>query len=82
VSRPDGSANAWSQAHNAYAGGAATTVDGLFAVASALDGVAKAIQRLGNADAATPMGGLEALGAAVKAAGEEIASAISSQDST
>ena len=39
-----------------------TIADGLFAVAKSLDGVAKAIIRLGNADAATPMGGMEALG--------------------
>lgn len=30
----------------------------------AIHHIARAIQRLGNADAATPMGGLEALGAA------------------
>ena len=44
--------------------------NGLFAVALA-------IQRLGNADAITPMGGLEALGKVVMEGDELIASAIS-----
>lgn len=35
-------------------------------IANALCGVAKALRDLGNADAATPMGGLEALGAVLK----------------
>jgi hypothetical protein len=39
-----------------------TVVDGLFAIAKALDGVAHAIHRLGNADACTPMGAIEAYG--------------------
>lgn len=39
-----------------------TVVDGLFAIAQALDGVAHAIHRLGNADACTPMGAIEAHG--------------------
>jgi hypothetical protein len=37
-----------------------TVVDGLFAIAQALDSVAHAIHRLGNADACTPMGAIEA----------------------
>lgn len=36
--------------------------EGTYAIACALMAVAGAIQRLGNADAASPMGGLEALG--------------------
>lgn len=40
----------------------ANVVDGLFAIARALEYVGRAIDRLGNADAGTPMGGLEALG--------------------
>lgn len=49
-------------------------------VVDALDSVAHAIRYglrdLGNADAATPMGALEAHGLAIKQAGEHIASAI------
>jgi hypothetical protein len=41
-----------------------------------LEMVARAIQRLGNADAGTPMGGLEALGAVIKEAGESISGAL------
>lgn len=37
--------------------------DGLFEIAHALDRLANAIGRLGNADAATPMGAIEAFGA-------------------
>jgi hypothetical protein len=40
----------------------ASIVDGLLAIARALDGVAHAIHRLGNADAFTPMGAIEAYG--------------------
>ena len=43
--------------------------DGLFAIAAALD-------RLGNADASTPMGGLEALGAVLKEGLSDLAQAI------
>ena len=44
--------------------------------AEALLAVARAIDRLGNADAATPMGGLEALGAVMKEGSELIAAAL------
>ena len=47
----------------------ANVVDAIFAVARSLD-------RLGNADAGTAMGGLEALGAAVSKASENISGAI------
>lgn len=40
-------------------------------------GVYAALYRLGNADAATRMGGLEGLGAAVKEAGDAVAHALS-----
>ncbi len=39
--------------------------------------IARAINRLGNADAATPMGGLEALGKMIKEGDERIAMSIS-----
>ena len=54
----------------------ANVVDGLFAMARALDRVANAIHRLGNADANTPMGGLEALGAVLKDGLAQIAIAL------
>lgn len=41
-----------------------------------LDRVADALYRLGNADAATPMGGLEAHGKAILDASEKIAAAL------
>ncbi|MDP9437542.1 MAG: hypothetical protein M3P49_02160 [Actinomycetota bacterium] len=41
-------------------------------VAEALQGISSALHRLGNADAATPMGGLEAHGLAVHEASEKI----------
>jgi hypothetical protein len=50
-------------------------------IIDAIDNVAQAISSglkyLGNADAATPMGAIEAHGAAMKEAAETIASAIS-----
>jgi len=46
------------------------------AIAMAGQAVAAALYRLGNADAATPMGGLEAHGKAILDASENIASAI------
>lgn len=45
-------------------------------VANGLFAIARALHRLGNADASTPMGGLEALGAAQKEGAERIASAL------
>lgn len=48
-------------------------VDGLFAIADALDRCAGAIHKLGNADAMTPMGGLEALGVALSESLDRIA---------
>lgn len=56
---------------------AANVVDGLFECSRALHRIADALQRLGNADASTPMGGLEALGAVHKEGYELLASAIS-----
>lgn len=45
-------------------------------IANSLELIAEAIRRLGNADAATPMGGLEALGKAILEGMEGIANAI------
>ena len=42
----------------------------------ALLAIARAIQCLGNAEASTPMGGLEALGKVIKESNERIAEAI------
>lgn len=51
-------------------------VDGLFAIADALNNVAKQVKNLGNADAASPMGALENLACETKNASERIASAL------
>ena len=63
-------------------GESANIVDGLFAIARGLEAVAKAVQRLGNNDAATSMGAIEALGKvmseAISGAGEAVAEAIGS----
>lgn len=45
---------------------AANVVDGLFAIARALNDVAKALRELGVNDAATPMGAIEMLAKEVK----------------
>ena len=47
-------------------GDPANVVDGLFAIARGLAAVAEAINRLGNADAATPMGAIEMLSKEVR----------------
>ncbi len=52
------------------------TAAALFAVAWAIGELTHAVHRLGNADAATPMGGLEALGKVVENAAETIAMAL------
>lgn len=44
--------------------------------AEALQSIARAIHRLGNADASTPFGGLEALGMVIKESNSEIAAAL------
>lgn len=41
-------------------------VDGLLAIANGLHSVSRAIRDLGNADAATPMGAIEAFGGVIK----------------
>jgi hypothetical protein len=51
--------------------------DGAYAIAVALLQVAAAIDRLGNADAATPMGAMEALGAVLSDKLERLADVIS-----
>lgn len=44
----------------------ANVVDGLFAIARGLDNVAHSLRMLGNANAATEMGAIEALGVVMK----------------
>jgi hypothetical protein len=53
-----------------------TVVAALFAIAESLAGVAHAIHRLGNAEAMTSMGGLEAHGVAMIEAATTIAAAL------
>lgn len=57
----------------------ANIVDGLFAIARSIESLAKAVHKLGNADASTPMGALESHGLVVKEAAELLASAISNR---
>ena len=45
-------------------------------VASAIGGLARAIDRLGNANAATPMGGLEVLGLTIREGMDDIAASL------
>jgi hypothetical protein len=45
-------------------------------IANGSTAIARALNRLGNADASTPMGGLEAHGAAILEAADKIAGAI------
>lgn len=56
----------------------ANVVDGLFAIARNLDGLTRAIRDLGNADASTPMGAIEALGLVMKEGLDSVAAAIES----
>ena len=51
-------------------------VDGLFAIAESLSGLTRALRALGNADACTPMGAIEAYSVVVREAGERIAGAL------
>ena len=60
-----------SDQYNCNAEGGANIVDALFAIA-------RALRDLGNSDAATPMGGLEALGLAIKEGCEDVGNAIRS----
>lgn len=55
---------------------AANVVDGLFAVARSINGLAKAVDRLGTNDVATNMGAIEILAKEVSGAGSAIAAAI------
>ena len=52
------------------------TAAGLFAIAFAICELSHAVHRLGNADALTPMGGLEALGKVIEEAAGTIAMAL------
>ena len=54
----------------------ANVVDVIANGANGLFSIAEALQRLGNADASTPMGGLEALGASIKNAGAKLAGSL------
>lgn len=60
----------------------ANIVDGLFEISRALNGVAEAIHRLGNAGATTPYGGLEALGMAIERAAHDISTSVMAADTT
>ena len=53
-------------------------VDALFSIAHSLDGVARAILDLGNADASTPMGAIEAFGLVMKHGLQQVAESIES----
>ncbi len=55
----------------------ANVVDVINFVANAGFAIARELSRLGNADAGTPMGAMEAFGLTVKETGEKIADAIS-----
>lgn len=52
-------------------------VDSLLAIARSIDGLSRAIHKLGMADAATPMGAIEAHSLEIKQASERISEAIS-----
>lgn len=54
----------------------ANVVDVIANGANGLFSIAESLQRLGNADASTPMGGLEALGASIKNAGTKLAGSL------
>lgn len=58
-------------------GNFANVVDGLFAIARALDGLSLAIHRLGTADAGTRMGAIEVLSMEIKDGFTRLADAIS-----
>ena len=66
----------WSANESDRNGEQANVVDGLFAIARGLELVAGAIDRLGNADAATQMGALEGHGKAILDASTRVAGAI------
>lgn len=53
--------------------------DGLFAVARSLEAIARSIHALGNSDAATHMGGLEALGKTLSESIERVAESMENQ---
>lgn len=55
---------------------AANVVDGLFAIARALNDVAKSLRELGVNDAATPMGAVEMLAKEVKDGADRLSYAI------
>jgi hypothetical protein len=61
-------------------GESANVVDGLFEISRALNGVAEAIHRLGNAGATTEFGGLEALGMAIERAAHDISISVDAAD--
>ena len=59
-------------------GEAANVVDGLFEIARGLYAIAGSIQRLGNAEASTPYGGLESLGMQLEKSAKIVARALDS----
>lgn len=57
-------------------GEAANVVDGLFAIARGLHAVARSIQYLGNGEASTPFGAIEALGMQIEKSASMITAAL------
>ena len=51
----------------------ANVVDALDSISASLRGIAKALHALGNADASTPMGAIEAFGAVVEESADKLA---------
>jgi hypothetical protein len=68
----------WSSTRENQEGDRANMVDALFAIADALNGVARQIRDLGNGDAATPMGAIEAFGMHIGEKIDALASAVGS----
>lgn len=62
-------------------GEALNIADGMFAIARSLDSIARALRDLGNANASTPMGAIEAHGAAMLEAADRISAALTERSS-
>lgn len=60
----------------------ANVVDGLFAIARALDGVRSALHYLGNGNSGTELGAIEALGVIFRDGMSKIAAALSRDSET
>lgn len=76
----DDESSPWWTSDRALREGRGNVADGLFAIAEALSDLTNAVHRLGNADASTPYGGLEALGMVIRDAADRIAGACSQDD--